>query len=600
MRLYNITCALLVCAAVALAPGCEKGSDKKNAEYAKLTNPLWALAPTGTAFGLVIGDGTGTQLHKALLTIARTIETRQGGPEIMRKLRSEMAGEVPVDLFDAKSFAQYGVDLARGAAIFVTRDKRVTVILPISNRQAFVNAVKGTTENGVDRVGKEKGRCKEVAGRYACAESEEDIALLGKSDEMQKRMASQTRGHIEVWADLAALGVDDRKLTEYFTEPGVASGALQLEPGGFTVRGQLATKPKNDKIKALSDAPRELAQAAAKDKPPGIFRLSLPIFGTLVPIDEAVKELAPIGIIGGIDIKKDLIENFTGEVIAYSPAGQAAELVIKVGVRDGSKLDPLIKGFCNLGAEKAPELGLAVDGKRCTAKLDPDTMKRLFPGDEPMPFNGPVTASIQTEDRAVVASIRPAESGKSGSVEYDDLAREFATGAWNLALWGKGLGVSPDTAKTLAEFKDIPEAYSIMTAIMWAAAHLSETGLAVGVREDGIHAVMHIGTQFANPDDVLAEFQKILDRLLAGDPNAMADLEKLAKKSPNTPFGRSMAAGHGGLSGLAGSATGMASAIAAPAFLRYKQRSQEAGQVLPDIDESVPEDAVIEADDSKE
>ena len=44
--------------------------------------------------------------------------------------------------------------------------------------------------------------------------------------------------------------------------------------------------------------------------------------------------------------------------------------------------------------------------------------------------------------------------------------------------------------------------------------------MGVGIREDGVHAMVHLSTQWANPDDVVRAYQDALAALLDGDAGA--------------------------------------------------------------------------------
>lgn len=110
---------------------------------------------------------------------------------------------------------------------------------------------------------------------------------------------------------------------------------------------------------------------------------------------------------------------------------------------------------------------------------------------------------------------------------------------------------------------------------------MNELGLGVSMRADGLHAMMHVGTQLGNPDDVLARFQDILDTLLDGDESGTSALAELARSHPDTPLGRSYRAGTGSMGTMA-MPVGVLAAVAIPAFMTYTKlsRSTEARQFV--------------------
>ncbi|MCG8425639.1 MAG: hypothetical protein MJE77_47775 [Proteobacteria bacterium] len=583
MRSFTNASVLLCCAAVAVATSCHKGGPKgnKSPNYAELTNPLWSMAPADVAFGLVVAEGTGTRLFGAVTALQDALEKLPDGNEMTAQVHTELRKELPFDPLDQANYAKYGIDPAKGLALFVDRNRKATFIVPLANREAFVTALDGKTDSDVDTLGAGKGVCKQISTRYACAETAAQLDKLGKSDAMIKRMASLARGHIELWANVEAMTWGDVPWQGFFANPGTIGAAVQIERGGFTARGQLMAQPTDQRLRVLIDAPRSLAEQAAKAKPAGVLRLSVPIFSGLVPRDKAAETLAGTGAMG-LDVQKDIIDNVTGELVMYVPAGKATGLVVEYGVRNGASLRPAIKSLCAMAGLAVPQFGLRVADQSCVAEVDLTKLAEQMPEIKNLPFQGVVHGSLSAEDKAIVLTIRPAGSNRGGKVEYNDLAGELTTGAWNFASWGRGITLGDQFASKFAQFPDQPQMGQfqnqpkmthIASVMGWAAAHLREMGMGLGVRSDGVHLVLHLGTQFSNSDDVLKEFQNIVIRVLDGDDDAMADIEKLAQKHPRSPLGRSYAAGQGGLMGGT-AAAGFLAAIAIPTFVKYQKKSK--------------------------
>ncbi|MEM9492659.1 MAG: hypothetical protein AAGC55_26160, partial [Myxococcota bacterium] len=446
---------------------------------------------------------------------------------------------------------------------------------PVGDRAAFIKAVEGTSEGDIDSF--DKAKCKLIKERYVCSDEVDVLAVVGQSDALAqavKKRPLELRGHIEMWGDMDQMP-DDMPWQPFFNRAGIMSAAMVLERGAFTVRGHLAATPTEDRVKAFSDVSSDLANAVAAEKPAGMLRVSVP-FGALVPRQEIAQQLAPMAQMGALNVEKDILDNVTGEMVMYSPPGDTMHINVKFGVRDGKPLGSFFTGLCALAKTQGEQFGVKHIENGCTAEFDP---AQIDPeAAKSMPWKGSIKVELRAEERAVVASLSMPSSAGSGArkVDIDGLGKDLMTGSWNWATWSRGLMINSEMRNSFQQLDQVPEAKQAASSGLWALAHISELGAGFAIRSDGVHMVMRVETQFANPDKVVREFQGLADRIVAGDSAAEADLAKLAESSPDTALARAHSAGQGGFGAFSGAAIGVLAAVAIPAFMKYIKKSKTA------------------------
>ncbi len=578
MRLSRLVALCIAVFPVALAAGCKKNesSSQSKAVKAPPTDALWALAPADTTVGVVAAAGTGPMLEGAWKEIQRSLGLHPEGKKAVARMQADMRGEVPPEVFDPAMRQQKGIDIARPAAMFVTRDEKWSMILPISDRAAFREAFGGKTEtvDGVAVDVLEKARCKEIAGFYACADSDAVLATMGASKALQEQIARRPatmRGHIEVIVDGQVLTrAGDLPIGQFFRDIGAVDVAVQFARGSFTVRSHMHAKPAHPILQAFVAMPDDLSKRVAATKPAGIWRMRVPL-SQLVPFDKLTRDMSPlVGVaLSGIDLKADLFENLTGEIVVSSPTGASLGLELALGLADGKRLQPLVARLCTLGSGQIPTMKM--DGDRCTAPIDPSALT----GRPPMtglPFEGPITLSLAVTDNALTAGVSAKGTGDTAGVPASEIGEDLISGSWNWAMWGYGNMAGFVAPPAVAAIKNSPDGDRALLAL-WGLAHITELAIGAGVRDDGVHTLFHVSTQWANPDEVLRPFQTHLTALVQGDAGAVAKLQALGQKAPNSPLGRSHKAGIGGLV-AAYSSVGIAAAVAIPAFLKYIRKSK--------------------------
>lgn len=575
MKKTSVICVL----ACSLLWSCSKEGKRTSAlPRAPSTDALWALAPENTKLGVVAAGGTGELLLAAFAEIERSMASLPAGSQELEEAFAEARRELPPQVFDAGARKQMGIDLGRGAALFMVDEDEPVAVLPVVDREAFRKAVGGQSETqdgmSVDRI--EEMVCSDVAGHYVCARSAAWLAKVGKSDAMARRVAARPaslRGHIEVAVSAEPLLQGAEALSQLLGAPRGLDAAMLIERGAFTVRAHLETTPAHPMIRAAVEVPDTLAKSVAKQKPAGMWRFRVPL-AQLVPAEQAMGALAPLAAAGNIDVKRDVLDNLTGELVLYALPGDGLNLQLELGVRDGKRLQPLVAALCDLGKKNVPPIvPIDMKGDRCTASVDPSALGPLM-GD--VPFQGTISAAVYTTGSSMGASVSMASLGKTESQGMNKVGSDLMTGGWNLALWGYGSLVRALEPRLL-DLLRAQEGASEAMAGLWIMAQLSELGMGIGVRNDGVHALFRVSTQWANPDAVVREYQGLVGKLVSGDASAMGQITALAEKSKDTELGRSYKAGVGGFMASV-SSVGIVTAISIPAFVKYqrKARSTEA------------------------
>ncbi len=552
--------------------GCSKGTPPADGPAANppgyQTNGLWKLAPADTYVGVVAAPGAGDTLAAAWTALASDLSR---WPESKSAL-AELHAMLPAEVFDPDARSQAGIDLARGAALFVTEQEEVLAVLPIADRAAARARMGATTEvvDGVtvDVLGGNM-RCRELDARYLCASNTSLFASLGTSEVVATRIAkrpTELRGEIEMFARFELLPVP-AGLGGYFDDVGMFDAALQFSRGAFTIRAHLQARPVHPLVRAFTEVPNSLAQRAAESQPTGLWSVRVPI-----------SKLAPAGIAGmlepmvsavGVDAQTDIIDNLTGELAAHSitETGADTSLVIALGVQDGRRLQPLIPMLCSMAMSTIPAWEVAMDGERCTAAIAPESLG----SGAGVTLQGPIKLALGAEPNALRLRVALPFERLGTSAGMTPMARELATGDWNWSVYGSGnvTAVDRQPGKPALMVPGIPWS----KPVMWLAAGFESMGLGLAIRDDGVHALVHLGTQWANPEPVLRAYREIIHRYLNGETKALDELATLAEKHPDTAFGRSYRADPSGLI-LPSFAVGLVAAVAIPSFMRYVNSSK--------------------------
>ena len=560
MRIHH----LLVPALCLLLTGCgnsakrsDKAVDTSEADRAARpdTDALWALAPADIGFGAVAAAGALLKLQRGVAAMNAGLSRFPEGRVLWEAFFAPFGEDFAKGLVDPELMSERGLDLSKGAALFGTDAASAILVYPVGDREAFVKYAKGesvTVDGHVeDRI--DDLRCRIIAERYVCVEDPKDFSAIGRGKAMVEKMASRPaslRGHVELWSDPAVLP-GDQLWDEYFRQPGPVVAAVQLGDGGFTVRGHLAGQPANPMVGAFAagSATNALSTRAARGRPAGLCRINVPVAELVGP--GAGASLQPtLGSALGIDVDRDLLQNLTGEFVAYPNPGDTYSMSLRVGLRDSARLASMPAPLCSSAPQLVPQLKADHSDQRCRLSISPQALTAFLP--QAAALQQPVTVTVFVESGALAVDIAIPIPVGSDTATADATSGEFMTGAWNLALWSQGTLVSELATPADVEPGDSPLSPDLTQGVAWLVAHVSELSLGAAVREDGLHALLEIETQFANPDPVLQRFQSLVKRWIAGDRGAVAELDKLAAESPDTHFGRSYRAGLGGFATVIG------------------------------------------------
>lgn len=558
--------------------GAPMASDAPAPDVTK-SNELWAIAPANTVMGVVASPGSAAKLHSMMMNVIATAETRPMGAKLLAELREESKSEV-VDVLDPASISGAGIDMAGSAAVFMVAKKQAYLILPVTNREAFRKVTEGTLETvdgmEVDQI-EEDLVCAPKNDRYLCAST---VALLkefgGKANSsLSKRVAElpmEYRGHAEFVMDIPGIKkVDDDFDADFdgqMTDPQLAIGAIRLGNGSVTVRGWFQVKPL-DKVAAAAAVPNTLATALSATKPSSLF-------GFRMPMDAIIAEM-PGGNddIAGLNVKKDVMGNFTGEFVGYTPQSDGFWGRMAMGLKDPAPFKTLL----NMGCGMAPALGIPgitvtpADGK-CSAMID---VAKL-------PLPDKTIAEMFKEPVSVIAEVKPDRFeitlGKEAPVNgksISSVGSELLSKSWNFSMWTEGMGIASGMEIPWGKMKDVPaDDLEGVKLGVWMFAHIYEIGMAGGVRDDGIHGVMHVATYAGDKPEAYKAYQAAVAKTLTG-ATATPEFESIREKWPNSMAARG---GTGAGSVMITGVTGVLAAVAIPAFMKYQQKSMEAAEMF--------------------
>jgi hypothetical protein len=564
-----LACGLLV--AALLGSSCSRNArDRRPAGRIVTTDALWALAPADTVTGIVVAPGTGNLLVAAWAEAERIV----GRWQPLREVLAELREQAPAELFDAGARERMGIDIALGGAVFLNAEDDGVVVLPVADRARFRQRLGLSTEEAGGTVLDVMGdlRCRDAAGHYVCASSAARLGATGKSPAMARRIAARPRalrGAIEIDVSVGGIDEDDRKeITGNFSGMSAIQIAVQLAPGVLTARAYMDGKATEPFVRETWGVPATLSRRVAESRPGGTLQLRLPLFS-----GEVARDLAAAAREMGVELRAEDIASLTGEVILASASGDVLDVSLQLGARDGKRLQPLVTHLCQGAQGLGLPITVRMEGERCTARIVPTDL--ALAGAPPGLVPGrPLEIVLAADDTAL--SVRATMPGQRAarSTAVSAVGRELLTEPWTMAAWGHGsmlrkLQGAP--ALPFAQLKDLAEVWKMSA---WCLAHVTEIGAGLAVREDGVYAVLHVGTHWANPERVLRAYQALVDRMLAGDAGIVDDFAALAAEHPDTPLGRAYQAGPGGFLVL-GAAAGAMAAIAVPAFDRYRERSKE-------------------------
>jgi len=561
----------------------EKGDTAKEAP-ARDTSELWAHAPKSAVFGVVVADGAlarGFDIAAEGLRIASLVPK---GQEFIAELRKEAKNEAPFDVFDRAGWAKAGLALDKGAAFFVDGKEEVVAIFPIGDRAAFRKLAEAKTETvdgrEFDRL--DKAYCLEKAGRYACAES---VALVdevlskngGPLTDKVKGLAKELRGDIELVAMLDKIPDAQSNLAEVAPVlKDIKTGVLsaRLGDGQLVVRGFAEGTLGPLVATTLKDVPFEPSLRELGGGAVSAWTMRLPLAATGMTANMPAS--LPIA---GIDVRKDVVDQLTGELAIYTLGSKSAPgfaIVAGIGMKDTTALAKALAQLCPMAAN-VPGLSLEATEGKCTGSFDPAStgdpqIAAILPGKVPL--------SIATTAKAVVLAV----GGEPGKGHIKDSAFGAASKAmlsdpWSTVMWGRWsdpfaaegglIGKAMELAKSQAPEEDL----SMLKVVRVVMSHLYESGMAFRIDDKGAHFVAEITTMGADPDEVYESYSKSVTAAIVAGSSSSAAIKDLAAKHPKSLVAKQVELMDSGAPSIA-FGVGIGAAIAIPAFLKYVNKSK--------------------------
>jgi hypothetical protein len=555
----------LVCALAAFV-GCKgKSADKSPAPgkdepkgaaalpaptpHVDTTSRLWAYAPADAAVGFVLGDGVGERLRDVGKSVFEQLASRPMGAEMVKAM-AEARKELGFDPFDAAGWKTIGVDISKGAAMFVSpRDGAEPVpllILPIVDRAAFRAKTKGKVET-ID--GREVDRHDDdmicLPGEvYACGKTLADIDAGVKPHDSKlagtiKALPARRRGDFEAWGDLTAFPEikDDMAEMAMFGRVDNAGMVVRMEPDGM-----------NMNLWAGGDFNGPIGKAVRSEKPSaeiaGLTGKSATVTRFKVPMALLLTQAPPSLPLAGVDARKDLLDQLSGEVLVTTTGKGLLAGGIVFGVLDAGKVGPVVKAACEELKKLAPASGgilanLTVNDAGCVGELSFDGVAKLYLPSLPfaLALEGKTLALwLGGTDHKLAAG----DASKDAmSVE----ARDMLAGPTTAVFWTRSYDFDFEGVLELVPADKRAEVRKqlgpALDGITWVASSLAEVAMAVTIGETDSEVAYRLVTFAADPAEAQTMWKTAHEKRQGGDRAAWtAGITELAKKYPDSRAGK--------------------------------------------------------------
>ncbi len=455
---------------------------------------LWKLAPDGLAKGVVASSRGLGLVERGFLSIQQLLTTSPELASVARELDAEIKKALGRRRF---TLADLGMSSAKGFALFERTDGVEVLILPVVDRARFRGAFKGLEAADGDLVGDHI--CKTIRDVYACSKSSDALSRLGNGLGRDAHKVAGARGDIELVADVEQEVLGRLEI----------SVVAQLARGSVVLRGGIRGLPSPTRTLVSSGK-----QAVDANKAVALAVLNLAPVLAQVPVPAA-----------------DIIPGVTRDAVARSLDGPIT-MWLGPEVTSGEGRIPLKDPLL------ANRLVAHCDSLDVLDALDPtvrDGKCQLV-----VPHVG-VTLDASSDAHAILIRQKGALA-RSASLPATPLATEFASGAWALAVYGRG---------SLHGLVDHPSWLALATperVRMGLRALMMVNELGVGVRADGdiLRFVVGLRTAWANADDVVVQLLAISPvQVMQGKAAAVA--KSIATKFPHSPFATDL---RGGVLGL--------------------------------------------------
>jgi acetyl esterase/lipase len=480
---------------------------------------LWALAPDGATFGLVVSPRGVAMIERAAAAVQDLLGSSPDfaamNTELMHLMLASLGSMTP-------TLAGFGMSHDRGFAMFVVGDDQPVLVLPVVDRTRFLAAVDGRNAGDSDLFG--TWVCKPIDGRYVCAQRRALLTRLGGRglDALRRTIAS--RGDLEL---ASRHGIEPLART--------LVAAAELDRGTVIVRGTWGgvTRAVVETLGAPARPRAESATAAG--------------FG-MVDLAPVLSRLPGSFVMRGITLA-DLGRTVVGPISYVVDAG-TGDPGIRIPLRDPAPFGTLVAhcsesawlaglgaavrdGACRLRVSADAEVDGWIDGQALRiGNREPAAPRPIDPtGEDPRPAGGAVGGPTP---RAPASPIAPSR-----------LASELAQGTWSAVVSGRGSYLVRDRKRW-----QLPWLPVHIEGLARVAPLLGELG--AGLRRDGdaVHFVLGLRTVWDNPDDVVRKLLAISsDDLESGKSIEIA--RSIAAAAPRSAFAQDRLAGATGLVGVA-------------------------------------------------
>lgn len=461
----------------------------KPAAAADERDVLWALAPAGSKVGIVVSPRGLALIEHAVLAVQDLLASSPDFAELNAEL---MLGMLRVLGTTNPTLAGLGLGRDRGLAVFVGPDQQVTQVLPVADRDRFLQATHGTRGADGDTIA--GMACKTLEGRYVCAERRDSLAGLGRRALDALRARDPARGDLELVVH-GKLGID-------------VVAAIELERGEAIVRGT---------ARGVPAASAELLGAPIRPRPGAETAAG---FG-VVNLTPVLAKLPALPLITGLTLA-DVARALEGPLTFVVGAG-TSDAGIRVPLRDVAPVKAVIE-HCGSLLRKVGLRGQVRDGV-CEVQATTGFV---------------LEAWVDGSELRIGARGAPAAT----PLVATRLSRELAQGAWSAALFGRGIVTDLRTLLGAAV-----QAAPDFEAAMRFARVANELG--AGVRRDGdaLRFVAGARTIWSNPDDVVQKMLAIApSEVMTG--KAAEIVRATAAAAPGSPLAHDLKAGMAGLYGL--------------------------------------------------
>lgn len=516
-----------------------------------LTKDLWALTPADAALGIVVGDGTVRKVSGALTELKRILDAQPGGAQLVAKIRTEIAGDSGFDIFDPEAWSKTsGLDLSKGAAFFISPAGQALAVLPVTDPAAFQRAIKDTdNELGADN-------CVTAGGRYVCAEelAYAKAATAPHDSPLAKRVAGLPgwlRGDIELVAHPRSFPNAAEGLKPFeaaLTDIGTLALAARLDNGSLTLRGWMEGKrggPVGNAFAAIPPAALQELSGGAENW----YHLRLPLSFIFANAGD-MPESMPLG--DDVDLRRDLFDNLTGEIAAYSRGNYFLAEHLVLGLEDPAPTTKALKVVCEGIKQQGLLEQVKQQGAACQGLLDLGALLSDEPTVAPFVQGMPkieLMAAVNGKTLEFrIGRVTP-PSGTPGDNASTAVAKELMTGDWNGVQWGVAFDPIAILPPVLTDRLDKmilgqlpPTQLGPLNLMRWVYDHIYDTGVGMALRNDGIYLTAQVTTYAGDPPAAQQAYEAALNLLLKRDYQGYkAAIAELAKKYPGSLAGRNAA-----------------------------------------------------------